>query len=187
MAYKTWSVGDVLTAADMNTYVRDQGITICTSGTRPTGIATGKVIFETDTNRLYAYDGSSWRAIGDSTNSATSYTPTTTNVSGGTTIGRYKLISEGLLWVSVGFSAGTATAAAAVTLSLPSGVTSASFGAQALSAFNTPSGSVARPIPAKVNASASVITLEGKDASGTQWVAADSLVNVRVTGTIALT
>lgn len=63
MPYKTWALNDVLTAADMNSHVRDQGVTICTSSTRPTGIVDGKSIYETDTDRLYVYDGSTWQPL----------------------------------------------------------------------------------------------------------------------------
>lgn len=55
-----------LLASDWNTYVRDNfdsikfGHVVCTSGTRPTGIAEGTMVYETDTNLIYVYNGSSW-------------------------------------------------------------------------------------------------------------------------------
>lgn len=58
MAYKTWAVGDILTAADMNAMVRDQTITICTSTTHPSGAVLGKFVYETDTGQIRRSDGS---------------------------------------------------------------------------------------------------------------------------------
>lgn len=52
MPRKTWNVGEVLTAVDMNTFVRDNSVIRCTSTTRPTGLGAadrGTYIFETDT------------------------------------------------------------------------------------------------------------------------------------------
>lgn len=52
----------VLTSAFYNTYIRQQVVVTCTSGTRPTAVE-GRLIFETDTNLLRVHDGSTWRAI----------------------------------------------------------------------------------------------------------------------------
>jgi hypothetical protein len=62
MAWKTWTAGDVLTAADINA----QSPTLCTSATRPTGgnLYEGVLITETDTNRVNVYDGSAWQRWG---------------------------------------------------------------------------------------------------------------------------
>lgn len=55
-----------LLASDWNTYVRDNfdsikfGHVVCTSATRPVGIAEGTMVYETDTNLIYIYNGSSW-------------------------------------------------------------------------------------------------------------------------------
>jgi len=62
---QTAGVSDIL-ADDWNTYVRDNfdaiksGHIVCTSSSRPTGIADGTMIYETDTKLLYVYNGSSW-------------------------------------------------------------------------------------------------------------------------------
>jgi hypothetical protein len=58
---KTWATNDVVTAADLNGFVRDQWITICTSGTRPTTSQEGRTIHETDTDRYYRWDGAAWQ------------------------------------------------------------------------------------------------------------------------------
>jgi hypothetical protein len=60
---KTWADGDDVTAADLNGYVRDQWITICTAGTRPTTSQEGRTIFETDTDRYYRWDGAAWQLV----------------------------------------------------------------------------------------------------------------------------
>lgn len=60
-----------LLADDWNTYVRDNfdsikfGHVVCTSSTRPTGIAEGTMIYETDTNKVLVYSGSSWIELHD--------------------------------------------------------------------------------------------------------------------------
>lgn len=60
MAFKTWSVGDVLTAADVNTYLGKQSVIVCTSGTRPSAPVEGMMIYETDTDVIRVYSGSGW-------------------------------------------------------------------------------------------------------------------------------
>lgn len=61
MAYKTFGVGDVLTAADVNTYLMRQAVVICTSGTRPSSPTEGMTVYETDTDVVRIYTGSAWR------------------------------------------------------------------------------------------------------------------------------
>ena len=55
--------GSVLTSANYDTYLRQQVVAQVTSGTRPTGVE-GRIITETDTDRIVCYDGSSWVRIG---------------------------------------------------------------------------------------------------------------------------
>jgi microcystin-dependent protein len=53
-------------ASDWNTYVRDNfdsiksGHIVCTSSTRPSGVQEGTMIYETDTNLIYIYNGFSF-------------------------------------------------------------------------------------------------------------------------------
>lgn len=56
--------GSVLTSANYDTYLRQQVVAQVTSGTRPTGVE-GRIITETDTDRIVAYDGSSWVRVGN--------------------------------------------------------------------------------------------------------------------------
>lgn len=43
------------------------GIVICTSGTRPLTPIEGQVIYETDTDLIYSYNGSAWKLLGTQT------------------------------------------------------------------------------------------------------------------------
>ena len=54
------------------------GITVCTSSTRPPSPTEGQVIYETDTDLLLVYDGSSWTSVAPASPTWTSYTPTLT-------------------------------------------------------------------------------------------------------------
>jgi microcystin-dependent protein len=62
---QTEGVSEIL-ASDWNTYVRDNfdtikhGHVVCTSSTRPSGVAEGTMIYESDTNLIYVYNGSSF-------------------------------------------------------------------------------------------------------------------------------
>lgn len=57
----SFTTGSVPTAANWNTNVRDQVITICLSSGRPSSPVTGRHIFETDTLKLRYYDGAAWQ------------------------------------------------------------------------------------------------------------------------------
>lgn len=65
-----------LLASDWNTYVKDNfndikaGHIVCTSSTRPTGVVEGVMIYETDTNKVLVYDGSTWDEVHDLDNTA---------------------------------------------------------------------------------------------------------------------
>jgi hypothetical protein len=78
MAWKTWTAGDVLTAADINA----QSPTLCTSATRPTGgnLYEGVIITETDTNRILYYDGTGWIILAEP---QVTWTPTITGLTVG--------------------------------------------------------------------------------------------------------
>lgn len=60
MAFKTFTAGSVLTAADVNDYLMKQVVITCTSGTRPGTPNEGMTIYETDTDRIMVYNGSAW-------------------------------------------------------------------------------------------------------------------------------
>ena len=55
--------GSVLTSANYDTYLRQQVVAQVTSTTRPTGVE-GRLITETDTDRIVCYDGTNWIRVG---------------------------------------------------------------------------------------------------------------------------
>jgi hypothetical protein len=60
VAFKVFAAGEVLTAANVNDYLMEQVLIVCTSGTRPASPGEGWTIYETDTDRILTYDGSGW-------------------------------------------------------------------------------------------------------------------------------
>ena len=60
MGIRTFVAGETLTAANINTYLMNQAVIVCTSGTRPASPVDGMTIYETDTDRQLTYDGTNW-------------------------------------------------------------------------------------------------------------------------------
>jgi len=60
VAFKTFTVGEVATASDVNTYLMKQAVIVATSGTRPSSPPEGMTIYETDTDCLLSYDATTW-------------------------------------------------------------------------------------------------------------------------------
>lgn len=106
--------GNVPTAAQWNSNVRDQLCVICTSSTRPASPVTGRLIFETDTSKQFRYDGSAWVEVGK-LGAWTTYTPTWTAASvnpaigNGTLTGRYQRLFGRTFLVQVKMVAGSTT------------------------------------------------------------------------------
>lgn len=63
MPFKDFTT-EILTSADVDTYLMSQVIIRCTSSTRPSSPAQGWHIYETDTSRFMVYNGSSWVSEG---------------------------------------------------------------------------------------------------------------------------
>jgi len=67
MTLKTWAIGDVLTASDLNTYVSAQVVgTFGSSAVRATGIPSataGQVSYLTDKDRIEHWDGAQWQPL----------------------------------------------------------------------------------------------------------------------------
>jgi hypothetical protein len=61
--FKDFSVGEILTSSDVDTYLMSQAVIRCTSGTRPASPAEGWHIYETDTKRDLVYKGGSWQPL----------------------------------------------------------------------------------------------------------------------------
>jgi len=85
MAYKTWAVGDVIAAADLNT-VSTQSISVFTNtAARTSGIATatvGQPTFQDDTNRVEIWDGTVWQPMPANVSAFTASGPGTAIASG---------------------------------------------------------------------------------------------------------
>jgi len=69
--YKLFNTGDVLTAAQVNTYLQEQSVMVFTNATARTTaltsvLAEGMVSYLQDTNAVEVYDGSNWVSIGSS-------------------------------------------------------------------------------------------------------------------------
>lgn len=61
--HKTWTAGEVLTAANLNDYLMNQAVIVCASSAdRPSSPIEGMLIYESDVNRFMYYTGSSWKA-----------------------------------------------------------------------------------------------------------------------------
>jgi hypothetical protein len=63
MAYRTWVVGEIVTAANVQAFLQNQAVISCTSGTRPVAPAEPWMVAETDTDSLNVYDGAAWRRL----------------------------------------------------------------------------------------------------------------------------
>ena len=93
MAYKQFGAGDVLTAADVNTYLMNQTVIVCTSGSRPSSPNDGMVIYETDTGfgRQWRTSSSLWEVIWQTLTK--SYTPILTAATTNPTLGSGSVVS----------------------------------------------------------------------------------------------
>jgi hypothetical protein len=99
--------GADFTSAFYNTNIREQVNVTCTAATRPSHVD-GRRIFETDTNKKYISDGSTWHLDGGS--NWTTYTPSWTNltVGNGVTAAQYRYVPGGI-WVKGRLTFGTTT------------------------------------------------------------------------------
>lgn len=98
-------------------------VTVCTSATRPTGgdLYAGKVIFETDTKRMFVYDGAAWRSVAVETAwTAPTLLNSWVNYNGAThQVAQYRKVGD-LVYVRGFIKSGTTTAGT-VLLTLPVG------------------------------------------------------------------
>lgn len=127
MAFKVFAAGEVLTAADVNDYLAEQAVIVCTSGTRPSSPNEGMTIYETDTNLTRQYTGSAWGIL--FINGPTSYVPVLTASSsnptlgtGNVAVGKYTYLPGGMIkyrfYVQFG-TASVATGSGTYQISLP--------------------------------------------------------------------
>jgi hypothetical protein len=90
--YKLFNTGDVLTAAQVNTYLNEQTVMVFASSAARTSalsgvLAEGMVSYLQDTNAVEVYDGSNWVSIGSSGDITGITTGTDSGLSGGVTSG----------------------------------------------------------------------------------------------------
>jgi hypothetical protein len=90
--YKLFQTGDVLTAAQVNTYLNEQTVMVFASAAARTSaltsvLAEGMVSYLQDTNAVEVYDGSNWVSIGSSGDITGITTGTDSGLSGGVTSG----------------------------------------------------------------------------------------------------
>lgn len=106
MPYQTFTAGP-LSAAAVNTYLAQQSVITCTSGTRPASPVKGMTIYETDKDQYVVYNGAAW--VNDLGGTWRTYTPTITGVTigSGSISGRYTIIGRtvtGTLFFTAGGS-----------------------------------------------------------------------------------
>jgi hypothetical protein len=95
--YKLFQTGDVLTAAQVNTYLNEQTVMVFANSTARTSalsgvLAEGMVSYLQDTNAVEVYDGSNWVSIGSS-GDITGVTAGT-GISGGGTSGTVTITND---------------------------------------------------------------------------------------------
>ena len=90
--YKLFATGDVLTAAQVNTYLNEQTVMVFADSAARTSalsgvLAEGMMSYLQDTNAVEVYDGSSWVSVGSSGDITGITTGTDSGLSGGVTSG----------------------------------------------------------------------------------------------------
>ena len=161
----------------------NNGTIVCTSTSRPTGnLYAGMVIYETDTTRTRIYDGSGWKTHTDI--SSGTWTPTLTNVSGGTASGKYRYINQYLMEIQIAITAGTlTTAGTVVSASLPPAIVTDSFMTQPIACnFNTNISPTAFAQGGDTKVQMSYINPQ----TAANIAAGTSLANVRFAGVLAI-
>lgn len=126
MGFKTWAVGEILKAVDINQYLAKQVIAVVTSSTRPESPVEGQMIYETDTQCLVLYTGSHWEVFsyhGPFKEYTPEWTATTTNpsIGNGTLRGYYRRLPGRTVHLRITWSRGTTTnmGSGAYSISLP--------------------------------------------------------------------
>jgi hypothetical protein len=94
--YKLFATGDVLTAAQVNTYLMQQTVMVFASSAARTSalsgvVAEGMVSYLQDTNATEVYDGSAWVGIANSGDITSVTTGTDSGLTGGATSGAVDL------------------------------------------------------------------------------------------------
>jgi hypothetical protein len=89
--------GSTFTSAFFDTYVRQQVVVTCTSATRPSAVE-GRVIYQTDDDSMYVYDGTAWTSLLEPVAGWKTYSPaiggTGWALGNGTVTGRYQRVGR---------------------------------------------------------------------------------------------
>ena len=138
--YKLFNTGDVLTAAQVNTYLNEQTVMVFASSAARTSalsgvLAEGMMSYLQDTNAVEVYDGSNWVSVGSTGDITGITTGTDSGLSGGVTSGtatlRLKLEFDAETGTTYTLVAGnlnqlvTLNNASSITLTVPPSVFSA--------------------------------------------------------------
>ncbi len=138
--YKLFNTGDVLTAAQVNTYLNEQTVMVFANSAARTSalsgvLAEGMMSYLQDTNAVEVYDGSNWVSVGSSGDITGITTGTDSGLSGGVTSGtatlRLKLEFDAETGTTYTLVAGnlnqlvTLNNASSITLTVPPSVFSA--------------------------------------------------------------
>lgn len=185
--YKLFATGDVLTAAQVNTYLMQQTVMVfASSAARTTALsgvlAEGMVSYLQDTNATEVYDGSAWVSIansGDITSVGVSSPITGGGTSGAVTIGIQdaSTTQKGAIQLTDSISS-TSTTTAATPNSVKSAYDLAN-GAVAKSTFTT-KGDILTTTAAStiarlgVGTDGQVLTADSASAGGVKWAATSS-------------
>lgn len=128
VGYKTWAAGDILTASDVNGYLRDQIVPIfATTTARDAAILSpvdGQFAYSQADDAYYVHNGTTWLVFDTAWKS---WTPTLTGVtlgSGGTTSATYCRIGKTVIATIAITLGGTGSITGDVTFTIP--VTAAS-------------------------------------------------------------
>jgi hypothetical protein len=94
--YKLFNTGDVLTAAQVNTYLQEQAVMVFASAAARTTalsgvLAEGMMSYLQDTNAVEVYDGSAWVSVGSTGDITGITTGTDSGLTGGVTSGNATL------------------------------------------------------------------------------------------------
>ena len=139
LGFKTFTTGEVLTAANVNGYLMQGVLVFASAAARDAAITSpqeGQACYLKDTNEVLTYSGSAWVAVGGSGLTYASYSPSYTSltVGNGTVISRYAQTGK-FVHLFFKFTLGsTSSISGSPTISLP--VTAANTGSNSTVYFD---------------------------------------------------
>lgn len=125
--YLLYTAGQILTAAQVNTYLMQQSAMVfATSAARDSALTSvkseGNLTYQLDGNSFTVYSGAAWSTIGPVHGALTAWTPTITQsgtVTYTTTVGTYSRVGRRIFFEGMFVITGTGTASNVITLTLP--------------------------------------------------------------------